>query len=147
MGQHKCSAGSGSASAHCDFKRADIVWAKVRGYSWWPAKIGEVIKEKSDRSERKYRVDFIGDNTHQTLPHDKLADFIECYPRYSLTKKKDLLDSIETARKQLRREDQALLDRKAGRPENQKKAQEKGGNIEPKEIVIAKQDGPVMPLK
>ena len=79
MGQHKCSAGSGSASAHCDFKRADIVWAKVRGYSWWPAKIGEVIKEKSDRSERKYRVDFIGDNTHQTLAHDKIAEFVENY--------------------------------------------------------------------
>ena len=21
------------------FKRGDIVWAKVRGYSWWPAKV------------------------------------------------------------------------------------------------------------
>jgi len=47
-----------------DFKRGDLVWAKVRGYSWWPAKIGEVIK--GDR-ERKFRVDFIGDNTHQTV--------------------------------------------------------------------------------
>ena len=21
------------------FKKGDIVWAKVRGYSWWPAKV------------------------------------------------------------------------------------------------------------
>jgi len=44
-----------------DFKRGDLVWAKVRGYSWWPANIGDVIKVAK---ERKYRVDFIGDNTH-----------------------------------------------------------------------------------
>lgn len=56
--------GSGTAAAQIDFKRGDLVWAKVRGYSWWPAKIGEVLKEKNDRSERKYKVDFIGDNTH-----------------------------------------------------------------------------------
>jgi len=24
------------------FKKGDIVWAKVRGYSWWPAKVGDV---------------------------------------------------------------------------------------------------------
>lgn len=50
--------------SNVDFKRGDIVWAKVRGYSWWPAKVGEVLKEKADRNERKYRVDFLGDNTH-----------------------------------------------------------------------------------
>jgi hypothetical protein len=22
-----------------DYKKGDIVWAKVRGYSWWPAKV------------------------------------------------------------------------------------------------------------
>ena len=44
-----------------DFKRGELVWAKVRGYSWWPANIGDVIKVAK---ERKYRVDFIGDNTH-----------------------------------------------------------------------------------
>jgi len=25
------------------FKRNDIVWAKVRGYSWWPAKVSTLI--------------------------------------------------------------------------------------------------------
>jgi len=50
-----------SNNSQSDFKRGDIVWAKVRGYSWWPARIGDIIKESKDR---KYRVDFIGDNTH-----------------------------------------------------------------------------------
>ena len=74
------------------------MWAKVRGYSWWPARIGDVLKESKDR---KYRVDFIGDNTHQTVPHDKVANFIEKYHEHSKTKKRDLLDSIEIARKSM----------------------------------------------
>jgi hypothetical protein len=41
-----------------------------------------VIKNGSDK-ERKYKVDFIGDNTHQTLPSDKLADFIDSYLKLS----------------------------------------------------------------
>jgi len=92
-----------------DFKRGDLVWAKVRGYSWWPARIGDVLR---DKSERKYRVDFIGDNTHQTVPHDKVADFADNYASYSVTKKKDLLDSIEIAKKQMRKEDLQALERR-----------------------------------
>ena len=75
------------------------MWAKVRGYSWWPASIGDVFKEKGDNSDRKYRVDFIGDNTHQTVAFDKVADFVNNFDEYRVTKKKDLLDSIEIAKK------------------------------------------------
>ena len=75
------------------------MWAKVRGYSWWPARIGDVFKEKGDKSDRKYRVDFIGDNTHQTVAYDKVADFVNNFDEYRVTKKKDLLDSIEIAKK------------------------------------------------
>jgi len=28
------------------FKRNDIVWAKVRGYSWWPAKVSTLIFQR-----------------------------------------------------------------------------------------------------
>ena len=38
--------------------------------------------------ERKYKVDFIGDNTHQTLPQDKVVEFEQYYYKYSQTKKK-----------------------------------------------------------
>ncbi|CDW91131.1 pwwp domain containing protein [Stylonychia lemnae] len=107
------------------FKRNDIVWAKVRGYSWWPAKIGEVIKLND--KERKYRVDFIGDNTHQILPQDKIEDFINKFTEHSKIKKKDLLDAIEQARKKLSKDDQLLLEKQIQQEEQMKKQIEKGG--------------------
>ena len=113
-----------------EFKRGDIVWAQVRGYSWWPAKVGEVIRDRNDiKKDRKYRVDFIGDNTHQTLPSDKVVDFVENFFRLSETKKRDLLDSIDLAKRQLRREDLQALEKR----QNKQKIGEKGGIIEVKE--------------
>lgn len=88
------------------------MWAKVRGYSWWPARIGDVIKESKDR---KYRVDFIGDNTHQTVPYDKVANFVDKYSEYSKTKKRDLLESIETARKSMGKAEAMLLEKRLGK--------------------------------
>lgn len=60
--------------------------------------------KKSDK-EKKYHVDFIGDNTHQNLPYNKIAEFIHNYSLYANTKKKVLLDAIEIARKMLKKED------------------------------------------
>lgn len=54
-------------------------------------------------------MDFIGDTTHQTLPYSKLADFITNYNEYSNTKKRILLDSIELAKKMLKKEDLLIL--------------------------------------
>lgn len=89
----KAGAGSAPAVSQFDFKRGDTVWAKVRGYSWWPARIGEVIGGRT-AAERKYKVDFLGDNTHQTVAYDKVCDFIDNYSKHSVTKKANLLDSI-----------------------------------------------------
>ena len=89
------------------------MWAKVRGYSWWPARVGDVMKDSKDR---KYRVDFIGDNTHQTVQHDKVANFVDKYPEYSKTKKRDLLESIETARKSLGKAEAVILEKRMGKP-------------------------------
>lgn len=92
------------------FSKNDIVWAKVRGYSWWPAKIARV--QMLNERDRKYSVVFIGDQTTADLPHDKVVDFVEHYAKNSLTKKKDLLESIEMAKKQLRKDDLLALDKK-----------------------------------
>ncbi len=43
--------------------------------------------KKGDK-ERKYFVEFIGDNTHQNLPQSKLAEFIDNFCKFSQTKKK-----------------------------------------------------------
>lgn len=98
-----------------DFKKGDMVWAKVRGYSWWPAKIGDIQR---GNGEKKYRVDFIGDNTHQTVGQQNIGDFIDNFQRNSSTKKRDLLDAIDIARKQLRKEEIAILDRRVGKMTN-----------------------------
>ena len=49
------------------------------------------MKERSDK-ERKYKVDFIGDNTHQTLPQKQVVEFIDNYSKHALTKKKVRID-------------------------------------------------------
>lgn len=95
-----------------DFRKGDMVWAKVRGYSWWPAKIGDIQRGSG---EKKYRVDFIGDNTHQTVGQQAIGDFIDNFQKNSATKKRDLLDAIDTARKQLKKEEMAILDRRVGK--------------------------------
>ena len=92
------------------------MWAKVRGYSWWPARIGDILKDSKDR---KYRVDFIGDNTHQTVAHDKVANFIDKYHEHSKTKKKDLLDSIEIARKSMGKQEAIILEKRLGKMSDQ----------------------------
>jgi hypothetical protein len=69
-----------------------------------------------DSKERKYRVDFIGDNTHQTVQHDKVANFVDKYPEFSKTKKRDLLESIETARKSLGKAEAGILEKRMGKP-------------------------------
>ena len=100
-----------SNNSQSDFKRGDIVWAKVRGYSWWPARIGDIIKESKDR---KYRVDFIGDNTHQTVAYDKVAGFIDKYAEYSKTKQRNLLESIAQAKRQLNKYDTMMYEKEYG---------------------------------
>ncbi len=41
------------------FHIADIVWAKVSGYVWWPGKITELPSQKGG----KYKVNFFNDPT------------------------------------------------------------------------------------
>jgi hypothetical protein len=61
-----------------EFKRGDKVWAKIRGYSWWPARIGDVIEGRGPK-DRKYRADFYGDGTHYTVYYPNVCDFITNY--------------------------------------------------------------------
>ena len=42
-----------------DYKLNQLVWAKVKGFPWWPGTIVEISKERKDL----YTINFIGDNT------------------------------------------------------------------------------------
>ncbi len=54
-----------------------------------------------ENKEKKYIVGFIGDNTHATLPKQKLAKFLKEFKNFSKTKKKLLLESIRIAKEML----------------------------------------------
>ena len=87
------------------FQKGEVVWAKVRGYSWWPGIIKKIILKTDNinitEKEIKFQVKFIGDNTHSILPMDKLQNFQEKFSIHSKTKKKPLLNSIKLTKKYL----------------------------------------------
>ena len=43
-----------------NFNVGEVVWAKIRGYPWWPGYIRGI---EDDNKEKKFVVQFIGDNT------------------------------------------------------------------------------------
>ena len=43
------------------FSKDEVVWAKLKGYPWWPAMVVEVYG--SNQSETEILVNFIGENS------------------------------------------------------------------------------------
>lgn len=81
--------------SNISFNVGEIIWAKIRGYPWWPAII---TGTEDDNREKKYAVSFIGDNTHSSLAKKCLDKFEKGLKTYSSTKKRNLLESIEKAK-------------------------------------------------
>ena len=77
-----------------NFNVGEVVWAKIRGYPWWPGLIRGI---EDDNKEKKFIVQFIGDNTFSNIPKKQLAKFEKEYDIHSNTKKKDLKESIKIA--------------------------------------------------
>mmetsp|Transcript_21563 Transcript_21563/g.39440 ORF Transcript_21563/g.39440 Transcript_21563/m.39440 type:complete len:384 (-) Transcript_21563:2114-3265(-) len=77
-----------------DDRSTRIVWAKLRGFPWWPA-----ITSHPSTSQDKVLVRFIGENTHSHLPLESIKDFKAFQSKYSNTKLKHLKVSIEYAKK------------------------------------------------
>ncbi|CAG9326716.1 unnamed protein product [Blepharisma stoltei] len=83
------------------FAKDQMVWAKIRGYPWWPSIISE-IEEVEDEdtgkiTQRQFFVNFIGENSSSILPITSICDYKENYDIYSSSKNKYLLKSIEVA--------------------------------------------------
>jgi hypothetical protein len=90
------------------FRKGEIVWAKVRGFPWWPAIVKGVNvtirREESENCESESKeisivAYFIGDDTHSELPVNKIEKFSENLEEFSKTKKRSLLTSIAIAKK------------------------------------------------
>jgi len=91
------------------FKKGDLVWAKIRGFPWWPGivqtskvKLGSNKEESS--KEIRVLVNFLGDNTHAEIPLQKIENFVKKYEVFSKTKKKSLQKAITIANKLLKGE-------------------------------------------
>ena len=84
------------------YHKGDIVWAKVKGCSWWPGQIQYQIcnnKGNSDSiKEKRYRINFIGHNSYCDVPISKIKKFEEKLKEFSNTSKSSLLNSIEIAK-------------------------------------------------
>lgn len=60
----------------------EIVWAKVRGHAWWPAKIGkicdfgnEAVLGAKSKNDIKYVLHFIGDKSRSQLSQRSTRKF------------------------------------------------------------------------
>ena len=83
---------SGKTSIRC----GEIVWAKMRGYTWWPARLISTIKREAI-NKTLVRVDFLDDNTHALLAIDKVIQYKEGKESFRKTKIKRLLRAIRIA--------------------------------------------------
>ena len=98
------------------FKKGDVVWAKVKGYPWWPGEIRHItIKQTKTEPKDKqtiYRINFIGDNTHVDVPKAKVENFEDKYAKYSQIKKKKLQKAIDKAKRMIKEKESMVNNNK-----------------------------------
>jgi len=82
-----------------NFKESQLVWAKVKGYPWWPAIVLKVVSGGSMNNSGSVLVNFIGDNSHATVHEHKVADFNESFTQFCNGKNKKLQEAIKAARR------------------------------------------------
>ena len=84
-------------------KKGDIVWAKVKGFPWWPGEVKRITQStlgnNNNEKEKQVTINFIGHNSHVKLPLSKVENFENKYDQYSKTRKKMLIKSIEKAKR------------------------------------------------
>ena len=86
-------------------KEEDIVWAKIKGYPWWPGTIRHIFYYQSQNSykgiykRKKYIIDFIGNKSHGEVNKNDIKLFKPNYEEHCKTKNQALIKSIELANK------------------------------------------------
>ena len=87
-----------------DYKENDIVWAKVKGYPWWPSLISQISYKSSTTlgktsKEKIYTIELIGEKSDIKVSSEKIEPFTKNYDKHINTKNTSLLKSIEKAKK------------------------------------------------
>jgi hypothetical protein len=44
-----------------NFEMDQVVWAKVKGFSWWPGVVREIIRNEKENKKKEYLVYFLGE--------------------------------------------------------------------------------------
>ena len=86
-------------------KEKDIVWAKIKGYPWWPGTIRHIFYCQSQNNykgiykRKKYIIDFIGNKSHGEVNKNDIKLFKPNYEEHCKSKNPALIKSIELATK------------------------------------------------
>ena len=91
-----------------DYKEKDIVWAKIKGYPWWPSLISQISYKSittlgKTTKEKLYTIELIGEKNNIKVSSEKIEPFTKNFDRHTNTKNSSLLKSIEIAKKMYER--------------------------------------------
>ena len=87
-----------------DYKEKDIVWANVKGYSWWPSLISKVsIKQITTlgktKIEKMYTIELLGEKFNTKVSSEKIEPFMKNIDKHTNNKNASLVKSIDIAKR------------------------------------------------
>ena len=97
-----------------EYKEKDIVWAKVKGYPWWPSIITHISFRNNRASgenirEKIYTIEFIGEKNNAKVSKEKIETFNKNYELHTNTKNPLLIKSIELAKKNIEKKQNSKI--------------------------------------
>ena len=133
----------GEKEDNTEYKEKDIVWAKVKGYPWWPSIITHISFRNNQANEENikekiYTIEFIGEKNNAKVTKEKIESFNKNYELHTNTKNPLLIKSIELAKKNIEKKQNSKI---IFLKENTQ------DNINKKEKDINKENNPNLPTK
>ena len=74
-----------------DYKEKDLVWARIKGYPWWPSQISQISLKPittlgKNTKEKIFTIEMIGEKNIVKVSSEKIEPFIKNYDKQSNTK-------------------------------------------------------------